>query len=442
LGARRDRSGEVWLGGCAVSRLAHELGTPLYVFCEATLRERVHAYRAALERFYAGRGDIAYASKAYLSLAMAQLMADEGLHLDVVSGGELYVARRAGFPVDRIHFHGNNKSSDELQQALSAGAGRIVVDNFHELNMLAHLAGSGGFAPVRIWLRLATGVLASTHAHLQTGHHEAKFGFSIATGDAERAVMAAMELSALTVAGLHSHIGSQITDPQPMTDNARLLVEFAAAMRDRHGFMLRELSPGGGWGVRTTEADDPAPIEAYVRAVSLSVTQACRASDLDLPQLVLEPGRSIVAPAGVAVYTAGARKDLPGGRAYVSVDGGMADNIRPALYDARYTAMTIPQQASGKKTALEHVTIVGRFCESGDVLIRSIELPRVVPGDLVAVPMAGAYTLAMASNYNLATRPAAVMVKDGRARLMQRRETYEDLVARDLPLHSAVSQER
>jgi diaminopimelate decarboxylase len=440
--ARRDRSGQVWLGGCDVSRLANEHGTPLYVFCETTLRERVETYRAALKRFYTGRGEIAYASKAYLSLAMAQLMADEGVHLDVVSGGELYVSRRAGFPPDRVHFHGNNKSGDELQQALSAGVGRIVVDNFHELNTLARLAGSRRFAPVRIWLRVVTGVRARTHAHLQTGHHEAKFGFPIATGDAERALTAAMQLPALTVAGLHCHIGSQITDAEPMADNARLLVEFAAAMRDRHGFILRELSPGGGWGVPTTEADEPAPIEVYVRAVSLAVTQACRASNLDLPHLVLEPGRSIVAPAGVAVYTAGARKDLPGGPTYVSVDGGIADNIRPALYDARYTAVSIPQQARSEERIVEHVTIAGKFCESSDVLIRGIELPRLVPGDLVAVPMAGAYTLAMSSNYNHAPRPAAVIVKDGRARLMQRRETYADLVARDMPLHGAISEER
>jgi diaminopimelate decarboxylase len=442
LGARYEISGELWLGGCAASLLAREHGTPLYVFCEDTLRARARAYGAALRRFYAAGGRIAYASKAYLNLAIAQLMAEEGLDLDVVSGGELYVALQAGFPPGRIHFHGNNKSDAELSQALDAGVGRIVVDNFRELEALARLAGSRASAPVRVWLRLSTGILAQTHSHIQTGHDDTKFGFSITTGDAERAVVSAMHHPTLDLLGLHAHIGSQIADPEPLADNARRLAEFAALMGDRHGFTLRELSPGGGWGVPMTEADKPAPIESYVRAVSQALTQACRSAGLDLPYLVLEPGRSIVAPAGVAIYQVGARKEIPGVRTYVSVDGGMTDNIRPALYGARYTALAIrgsPEVWSGlieeKPPSVENVTIAGKFCESGDVLIRDIELPRLAPGDRLAVPMAGAYTVAMASNYNLATRPAVVMVKDGRARLIQRRESYSELVARDLPLH-------
>jgi diaminopimelate decarboxylase len=446
LGAHRDRTGELWLGGCPVSALAGEHGTPLYVFCEDTLRRQAQAYRAALQHFYPASGQIAYASKAYLSVALAQLMAEEGLDLDVVSGGELYTALQAGFPPERIHFHGNNKSDAELRQALDAGVGRIVVDNFHELDTLPGLAVARAAAPVRVWLRLSTGILAQTHAAIQTGHDDTKFGFSIATGDAERAVAAAMQNPALELVGLHAHIGSQIFQPEVLADNARRLVGFAAGMRDRYGFALREISPGGGWGVPMVEADEPAPIEVYVQAVSQAVTQECRATGLDLPHLVLEPGRSIAAPAGVAVYRVGARKEIPGVRTYVSVDGGMADNIRPALYGARYTALAIPQYPEGTppvaenpQAASETVTITGRFCESGDVLIHDIELPRLMPGDLVAIPMAGAYTLAMASNYNLAPRPAVVIAKDGRAWLMQRRETYADLIARDQPLRSAGS---
>jgi diaminopimelate decarboxylase len=442
VGARYDSSGELWLGGCAVSVLAREHGTPLYVFCEDTLRARTRAYWAALRRFYPASGRIAYASKACLNLALAQLMAEEGLELDVVSGGELHVALQAGFPPERIHFHGNNKSDAELSQALDAGVGRIVVDNFRELEALAQLAGSRASAPARVWLRISTGVFAQTHSHIQTGHDDTKFGFSITTGDAERAVVSATRHPTLDLLGLHAHIGSQIADPEPLADNAHRLVEFAALMRDRHGFALREVSPGGGWGVPMTEADKPAPVESYVQAVCQALTQACRAAGLDLPLLVLEPGRSIVAPAGVAIYRVGARKEIPGVRTYVSVDGGMADNIRPAIYGARYTALAIPkhpESSSGltgyKQSSLENVTIAGKFCESGDVLIRDIELPRLAPGDHLALPMAGAYTLAMASNYNLATRPAVVVVKDGRARLIQRRESYSDLVARDLPLH-------
>jgi diaminopimelate decarboxylase len=435
LGAHRDSSGELWLGGCAVSRLAGEYGTPLYLFCEDTLRDRARAYRAALQRGYPGSGEIAYAAKAYLNVALAQLVAEEGLGLDVVSGGELYVALRAGFPPGRIHFHGNNKSPAELRQALDDGVSRIVVDNFLELDTLARLAASRTSAPVPIWLRLSTGILAHTHPSVQTGHADTKFGFSIATGDAERAVMTTLQHPELEVVGLHAHIGSQITDPEPLAENARRLVEFAAVLRDRHGFVLRELSPGGGWGVPMTEAGPPAPVEGYVKAVAQAVVQACRAAVLDLPHLVLEPGRSIVAPAGVAVYRVGARKEIPGVRTYVSVDGGMADNIRPALYGAAYTAVAVPRHSPETgPAATETVTIAGKFCESGDILIHDIELPRLEAGALLAVPMAGAYTLAMASNYNLARRPAAVLVKDGGARVMQRRETYDDLVARDVPL--------
>jgi diaminopimelate decarboxylase len=445
IGARTETNGELWLGGCAVSELAKTFGTPLYLFDETTLRTRARTYQEALRRHYPASAQTAYASKAYLCLAIAQLVEEEGLDLDVVSGGELHVALHAGFPPERIHFHGNNKSPDELAQTLNAGIGRIVVDNFYELKTLAGTVATRADCPVSIWLRLSPGVEAHTHAHIQTGQVDTKFGFDIKSGDAERAVMIAMQAPGLSLVGLHAHIGSQIYEAEDLAVAAARLIEFAAQMRDRHGFVLQELSPGGGWGVPMTESDPPAPIEPYIAMLCDAVAMTCREAGLTLPHLVLEPGRSLVAPAAVAIYTVGARKEIPGVRTYISVDGGMADNIRPALYGAQYAALHIansrlqdPVHEASHAAGIaqrETVTIAGKFCESGDILIRDIELPRLVPGDLLAIPMAGAYTLAMSSNYNLARRPAVVLVNQGEARLIQRREAFDDLLVRDLPLH-------
>jgi diaminopimelate decarboxylase/diaminopimelate epimerase len=308
---------------------------------------------------------------------------------------------------------------------------------------------------IPIWLRLSPGIQAHTHSHIQTGHLDTKFGFPIATGDAERAVVQALQTPGLSLVGLHCHIGSQIYETEVLAAAASRLIEFAAAMRDRYGFVLQELSPGGGWGVPMTEDDPDAPIDEYVATMAQTVVAISRTHGLELPRLVLEPGRSLIAPAAVALYTVGSRKEIPGVRTYVSVDGGMADNIRPALYGAKYVALRIAEGGLrkadwGMRSAecgvrkadseiripkSEIITIVGKFCETGDILIRDVELPRLKPGDLLAIPMAGAYTLAMSSNYNLARRPAVVLVKDGEARLIQRRESYADLMVRDLSLH-------
>ena len=425
-----DENGQLCLGGNSASSLAREFGTPLYIFDEATLRARCREYRQALAQHYPGTAQVAYASKAYLNLALAQLFAQEGLSLDVVSGGELYVARQAGFPAGQIHFHGNNKTMAELAMALDEGVGRIVVDNFHELAALERLAAERQVR-VPVWLRLSPGVDVHTHVHRKTGLLDSKFGFPLETDAAERALARAVASPHLELVGLHAHIGSQIFDVEPFTEAVALLVDFAAAMRARHGFELRELSPGGGWGAPQHEADPPAPAARYVQAVGQAVVEECRCHGLALPTLVIEPGRSIVAPAGVALYRVGARKEIPGVRTYVSVDGGMADNIRPALYGARYTALGV---GKAHLPAEETVTVAGRFCESGDVLIRDIALPRMAAGDLLAVPMVGAYCLPLASNYNLVPRPAVVLVRDGQAILIQRRETFQDLMARDLPL--------
>lgn len=427
---RVDEEGRLWLGGCLVSSLAQEFGTPLYIFDEATLRARCQEYRQVLMQHYPGAGQVAYASKACLNLALAQLFAQETLSLDVVSGGELYVARQAGFPAERIHFHGNNKTPTELAAALDEDVGRVVVDTARELDLLEQLAAERQVR-VPVWLRLSPGIDAHTHTYRKTGLLDSKFGFPLKTGDAEHALVRALASSHLEPVGLHAHIGSQILEVEPFIEAVVVLLDFAAAMRASHDFELREFSPGGGWGVPYHEADSATPVDRYVRAVCQAVVEGCRRHGLALPMLVIEPGRSIVAPAAVALYRVGARKEIPGVRTYISVDGGMADNIRPALYGTRYTAL-----AANKvhQPAQETVTVAGKLCESGDVLIRDIALPRLVAGDLLAVPMVGAYCLPMASNYNLAPRPAVVLVKGGKANLIQRRETFDDLLARDLPL--------
>ena len=438
-GTRVDEHGELWLGGCAASALADRYGTPLYAFDEATIAESIETYRAALAKHYPARAQIAYAAKAGLSTALAQFFSSRELHLDVVSAGEMAVALRAGFPASRIHFHGNNKSRDELTAALAERVGRIVVDNFHELGMLSELAAGRKSNPVLIWLRLAPGVEAHTHAHILTGQVDTKFGFDIAGGDAERAVTRVLSAPGLDLVGLHAHIGSQICEPEALAAAAAALVSFAAEMRDHHGLDLRELSPGDGWGVPMTEADPPAPVEPFIAQLAATVVEVCRTTVLALPRLVLEPGRSLVARAGVALYRIGARKEIPGVRTYVAVDGGMADNIRPALYGAAYTARLIPgEQGEGPDQRSEEVvTLAGKFCESGDLLVRDISLPSPRAGDLVAIPMSGAYTLSMASNYNMARRPAVVWLRDGQAFLIQRRECLADLVRRDVPLGHA-----
>jgi diaminopimelate decarboxylase len=428
--ATLDANGQLYLGGCAVEELKRAFGTPLYIFDELTLRRKCQAFRAALATYYPARGEAAHASKAYLCTALAQLFAEEGLFMDVVSGGEAYVARAAGFPMERTIFHGNAKPQAELQQALEWGVGRIAVDNLDELRLLGQVA-AGRSAPVRIWLRLSPGIEAHTHAYVVTGVLDSKFGLPVATGDAERAVKLALSLPGIELVGIHAHIGSQILDPQAFIETIGVLIGFAAEMKRKYGFDLREFSPGGGLGVRYTLEDNAPSIEDFVALLARAVIQNCQAHGLALPMMVLEPGRAIVGPAGVALYTIQARKEIPGVRTYLSVDGGMADNIRPALYQAKYSAL-----AANKADAplVEKATIAGRYCESGDILIRDVELPHLKAGDLLALPTAGAYCLAMASNYNLSCRPAVVLVKEGKARLMQRRESYEDLVRRDLRL--------
>ena len=417
--------GHLVIGGCDAVELAAEFGTPLYLFDELSLRQKCAEFKQEFSRRYAD-SLVIYASKAFINKALARIFAEEGLGLDVVSAGELSIARSVDFPLSKVYFHGNNKSAEELGLALEWGIGRIVVDNFHELKMLAEIARAKGRNP-DILLRISPGVEAHTHKYTVTGAVDTKFGFPLAHGG--EAVASAMSLPELNLLGLHFHIGSGIFEVEPYQQAIDIILGFAAEMKRKNGFELRELDVGGGFAVQYV-VDSPAPpISAYAEVIATSITGKCQELGLSLPRLVVEPGRSIVGQAGVALYTAGVVKDIPGVRCYVSVDGGMADNIRHALYGARHEAV-VASRMSAKDT--KKVTIAGKFCESGDVLIEDISLPPVAAGDIIAVADCGAYCLPMGSNYNASLKPAVVLVKDGKARLIRRRETFEDLVRHDL----------
>lgn len=407
------------LGGVDTTRLAAQFGTPLYVFDETTLRESCREFTREFQKLYP-RTSVVYASKAFINLALAQLLKEEGMGLDVVSGGELAVAQRVAFPPERIYFHGNNKSRAELEMALDYGVGRIVVDNFHEMSLLGDAATSRGVVQ-DILIRVSPGIDPHTHAHTTTGVLDSKFGFPIETGQAVEAVEIALKGRGVRLMGLHFHLGSPIFELEPYTQAMEVALGFASSL----GLPLAEISPGGGFAVAYTRDQQPPSVADYARAIT-----SCLEAGDDGPLLTIEPGRAIVGRAGVALYTVGASKDIPGVRKYVSVDGGMGDNIRPALYQAEYEAVVANRMGEEGE---ERVSIAGKFCESGDVLLQDALFPSLVPGDLLALPAAGAYAPAMASNYNLAPRPAIVMVKDGEARLIRRQETYDDLMRNDLP---------
>lgn len=431
LTAAVDDAGHLIVGGCDTVELARQFGTPLYVFDEEDMRARCGELRREFETRHA---DVlmVYAAKAYLGRALASLVGEEGLGLDVVSGGELACARSVDFPLERVYFHGNNKSGPEIREALAAGVGRVVVDNFHELALLADAAASLGRRPAcrtgrqAVLLRVTPGVDPHTHAYVSTGAVDSKFGLPLVGGRAEEALVQALASPGLEVLGLHYHLGSQITEMEPYRKAAEVVLEFAARMGERHGLKLHEYSVGGGIAVPyTRDAAAPAVAE-YAETIVGALHEGCRRHRLPLPRLTVEPGRAVVARAAVALYTVGATKEVPGVRTYVAVDGGMADNIRPALYGSRYEVLVANRMADPPQ---EKVTVAGRYCESGDVLVPEAEVPRLWAGDLLAVPVSGAYGLALASNYNWALRPAVVMVREGHARLIRRRETYDDLLA-------------
>jgi len=336
--------------------------------------------------------------------------------------------RAAEFPLERAHFHGNNKSRSELQEAMEAGVGRVVIDNFQDIELLNEVARAAGKRQ-GVLLRVTPDVDPHTHSHITTGVLDSKFGFALAEGQAEDAIKRALAAEGLDVLGLHCHIGSQLFEHEPYAEAIDKVLGFAAEMVQKHGLDFREFSPGGGVGIQYTRDEGPPPLSLFAETIATAVKAAVERYGLKMPHVVVEPGRSIVGRAGIALYTVGSRKDVPGVRTYVAVDGGMSDNIRPAIYGSKYEALSASRPAASSE---ETVTIVGKYCESGDVLVRDIALPRLETGEVLAIPASGAYCLAMASNYNLALKPAVVFVSDGRARLVRRRETYADLMALDV----------
>ncbi|OEV12380.1 diaminopimelate decarboxylase [Streptomyces nanshensis] len=432
--ASRTTDGSVTVGGLDVKDLAEEFGTPLYVLDEADFRARCRAWRDA----FGPDADVFYAGKAFLSRAVVRWLTEEGLNLDVCSGGELAVALAAGMPPERIALHGNNKSSAEIRQAVEAGVGRIVLDSFQEIVRVAHIAERlGRRQPVQI--RVTVGVEAHTHEFIATAHEDQKFGLALAPGgghpeagggQAAEAVRRVLKLDSLELTGIHSHIGSQIFDTSGFEVAAHRVVGLLEDIRDEHGLELPEIDLGGGLGIAYTSEDDPS--EPHEIAVSLHeiVRRECRAAGLAVPRLSVEPGRAVVGPSACTVYETGTVKELPGLRTYVSVDGGMSDNVRTALYDAEYS-VSLVSRASDAEPMLSRV--VGKHCESGDIVVRDAFLPAdLAPGDLLAVPATGAYCRSMANNYNHALRPPVVSVRDGEARVIVRRETEEDLLRLDV----------
>lgn len=416
------------IGGCDTVSLAEKFGTPLYVFDEATLRGKCSEYREAFEKRYPN-STISYAAKAFLNRPLAKLLAEEGMGLDVASGGELSIARSIRFPMSKIYFNGDNKSRQELEMALRWGAGRIIVDNFYELSLLNDIAGEMEKRP-SIMLRLSPGIDAHTHSHLTTGVLDSKFGFTMP--QAEESLTRALSLPNLNLVGMHMHIGSQIFELKCYQQAIDIVFDFASKMSHKHGFKLKDFSAGGGLGVAYEQTTKALSISDFADMITGEVLKKCKSTGIKPPRLAVEPGRSIAAQAGVALYSIGSMKDIKGIRKYVRVDGGMADNIRPSLYGAKYEAMVANKAGKSHDAKLERVTIAGKACESGDILIKDIDLPRLESGDIVALPCCGAYCIPMSSNYLALPRPAIVMVRDGNARLIRRRETYKDLMKNDI----------
>lgn len=421
--------GQLSIAGCTLPDLAQQYGTPLYLFDRATIIHACTSYKQAFGNQYrASAVHIVYAAKAYLTPIVAQIIAKQGMGLDVVSGGELIVAQSAAFPMQRVSFHGNNKTEEELRLALRLGVGRIVLDNWHELERLTRLAKSLHMQP-SVLLRVAPDVATDTHAYLQTGHAAAKFGFPLFNGEAKAALLRILQEKQLQLRGLHAHSGTMLREVRPFEECLERLLILAHEVHSETGWWPEEISPGGGWAVATPDTPNVAAVSELASALHQTMIRTIALFDEDIPapQLIIEPGRSIIARAAMALYRVGVRKVTPGGVTYLFVDGGMADNIRPALYGARYLALAVGQMA---KPVQETVCIAGRYCESGDILIDHIEMPLLHEGDLLALPMVGAYCLPMASNYNLVPRPAVVMLDEQQIHLMERRETYDDILKR------------
>lgn len=423
-----SEKGHLTIGGCDTVELAKEYGTPLYVLDETTIRNTIRSYVSSFKKFYDGNGMPLYASKALSCKELCRIAKEENIGLDVVSGGEIYTALQAGFPMEKVHFHGNNKTEDEIRFALKSKVGKFVVDNLYELELLNKIAGEMNIK-ADISFRIKPGVDAHTHNFIRTGQIDSKFGFALETGEAFEAVKEALKFDNVCLKELHCHIGSQIFDIEPFVTAAEIMIDFMAKIKSELGAVISELNLGGGFGIMYTSDDEPVPYENYMDKVSVAVKAKCAEHGLPVPFIYIEPGRSVVGEAGITLYTVGGKKEIPNVRTYVSIDGGMTDNIRYALYQSAYTVVNA---SKADKPADEIVTIAGKCCESGDLVQEHTKVADVQVGDILAVLSTGAYNYSMASNYNRIPRPAIVMVKDGKSRVIVKRESYEDIVRNDV----------
>ncbi|RTR30371.1 diaminopimelate decarboxylase [Robertmurraya yapensis] len=421
--------GHLEIGGVDTLEIVKEFGTPVYVYDVALIRERARGFKETFDKLGV-KAQVAYASKAFSTVAMIQLVEQEGLSLDVVSGGELYTALAAEFPVEKIHFHGNNKSREELAMALEHEIGCIVVDNFHELKMLEELCREKE-VKANILLRVTPGIEAHTHDYILTGQEDSKFGFDLQNGQAESALKIGIHSDFLNLLGIHCHIGSQIFETTGFILAARKIFEKLNDWKETYSYEVKVLNLGGGFGIRYTNEDAPIPASQYVDEIIQEVKEQAKIFDMEIPEIWIEPGRSLVGDAGTTLYQVGSRKEVPNVRNYLAVDGGMSDNIRPALYEAKYEAVLANRPLDEVE---ETVSIAGKCCESGDMLIWDIPLPRAGKEDVLAVFCTGAYGYSMANNYNRIPKPPVVFVENGQVTLVVRRETYADLVRHDLPL--------
>lgn len=423
-----NEQGHLLIGKVDATELAQTYGTPLVVYDVGQIRQQIHAFQQS----FAQTGlhyQISYASKAFATVAMYQVIAAEGLHADVVSGGELYTALRAGFPADHLSFHGNNKTRAELEMAVENHVGVIILDNFHEIDLLKRILQERS-ATTKVMLRLTPGISAHTHRYTQTGQVDSKFGFDVDSGQATRVLQEVLTIPQMQLIGIHAHIGSQIFGVAGFDLLVKKLVSIAADWQEQFNVTLPILNLGGGFGITYTQEDTAIAPAEFIQHIAATLKTATAERHLALPEIWIEPGRAIVGPAGYNLYTVSSRKDIPNLTSYLSVDGGMGDNIRPALYQAKYEAvvankLNAPQQ--------ETVHLAGKYCESGDILVDQLALPRTEPGDLIAMLDTGAYGYSMASNYNRNPRPAVVFVEQGQAKLVVRRETYADLIRLDEP---------
>lgn len=424
--AQVNQFGHLEIGGLDTVELVKEYGTPLYIFDEQTLRNNCKSFLEGFRKYHKNT-DVIYACKAFVNGPLAKLLNEENLGLDIVSGGELAIANSVGFPPNKVYFHGNNKSNDELQEAIDFGIGRIVVDNLDELIRVDKLAKSHGITQ-KILLRITPGVDPHTHAHTTTGALDSKFGFQLTNDSSGKAIEKSLSLDNVNLMGLHFHLGSPIFELEPYEEAITIAVNLAAKYKSQ-GFDMKEFSPGGGFAIAYTRNEHAPSPEEYAKAITDALIKSCEKSNLEIPKLIVEPGRAITGPACITLYTVGSSKSISGVRNYVSVDGGMGDNIRPALYGSKYEVL--PANLMTKKLT-EKITIAGKFCESGDVIAKDVIMPDLEAGDIVAIPATGAYCPSMANNYNLATRPAIIVVKNGKSTLIRRRENYKDLMRNDL----------